>query len=521
MNLHTLLRSNAAAIVVLTAATAVVAAPLLAEGQVYSSWDALFSAVFLERLQWSLLTGADWTVGPAAWPVEDSITQADWMGGQALLGLPLRWMPVHRMYALLGVMGLWLTALATAAAARALMGAGPHTWIAGIAGGLSCALVAHGAHINLTHHELLVAGAALLAAGLHTGQLRHAALGGLFLALSAQLGLYVGFHAVVVFGLLLLTLPRLRPALAAVAGAALGGLTLVPVLRAYQRAADANQSWYGDTAHAVGSWDIAQSMLPSPYIPLHAPYAPTIRFNQIVSQVNPGYTLVVLGLVGVVLALWQAERRRLWIAVVVVWAVSAALAMGPEITVNGNRLGTGPHWLLSQLPGGRGFRVPARWLQVTFIANALLAALVVQKLSAWRPVVGVIVGVMVLVELPQVQVGKWTTATLDPEPVYGGLLDGLGPMVEIAAQNRPGCNRFRNLSAAALHHRPLVGGTFARRVPALERANQLRSRWPHPDTIAFFDEIGVEVVLEHPPIRRAAPEGWSCVLVDGHRICRR
>ena len=519
-----LLRSDAAALVFLLVATAAACAPLLRPGVVFSSWDAIFSALFVERLQWSLLSGADWHVGPVAWPLSDSIAQADWMGAQALLGLPLRWLPAHRMYAALSVLGLFLTALATQRVARALLGPGPHTWIAGVGGGLSCALVAHGPHINLVHHELVVLGGLLLAAGLEGDHPRRAALGGALLALSAHFGLYIGLHAAVVFAVLLLVLFRWRTARWALAGAALGTLTVLPILRVYARAADRYGLWYAQAARMMGSWDMVGSLRPSPFIPLHTGHTEPLGVNEIISQVNPGYALMALGASGAVLVLVRRTHRRRWAAVGAVLLVSAALALGPEIQLGTLQTGRmGPHWLLSALPGGRGFRVPSRWLQVTFIANALLAAAALEALGRRWPVLAVLAGGLVLAELPRVQPGPWTVADLAPEPVYDHLPASLAPLAEVSSVNTVRCSRFRSLAAAASHHRPLVGGAFARRSAELDRVNHLRGGWPSPDAAVFFSDVGVETVIEHPPLRTRGhvPAGWRCAEVERHRICQR
>jgi hypothetical protein len=65
-----------------------------------------------------------------------------------------------------------------------------------------------------------------------------------------------------------------------------------------------------------------------------------------------------------------------WAFCAVAALTAAALALGPEITVKGLTISTGPYaWLMHYVPGFDGVRVPARYVMVVALFLAVLAGL--------------------------------------------------------------------------------------------------------------------------------------------------
>ena len=192
---------EALALGVLVLATVILCWPWALSGQhVFVQWDALFTQLALDHLQRSLVGEQTLLSAPFGWPMQDPMTQSDWLLGQALLGLPLRLFGTSpaRIHNLLILAGLFGTAWGCHRTAHALLGPGPHTWVAGIIGGLSPLHMAHAQHLNLVHHEVMVVGGLLMAVGLMKGRIVHAAAGGLMLGTAAHFGAYMGAQALLV-----------------------------------------------------------------------------------------------------------------------------------------------------------------------------------------------------------------------------------------------------------------------------------------------------------------------------------
>lgn len=178
-------------------------------------------------------------------------------------------------------------------------------------------------------------------------------------------------------------------------------------------------------------------------------------FDKPEGQGFPGLTIVLLAFFGSLAGFVRTRSAhpgpRSVVGYFVISAVVAAtLALGPQITMGGTVLGTGPYaWLVAYVPGFDGVRVPARFLMVVALFLAGLAGYGTATLCRWRPrlapVALVVAGLLILgeswpgafktntrlwaegVELPPrvLHVGD------DIPPIYKHLRDEPGPVVLI------------------------------------------------------------------------------------------
>jgi hypothetical protein len=493
--------------------------------------DAWFNLVGIAHLQDWILGKAGWN-GPLGWPIEGANAQCDWMLGQAVMGMPLLWLDPGRAGVFLTLAGYGLTAWACHRLASALLGPGPHTWVAGVAGGLHPIQLDHAQHVNLVHHEPMVLGALLAGAGLVRRRPWLAAGGGLSAALGFHFGAYMGLHAGFVLGVVALCAAigrkgDLRSWLGLGAGVALGLATVAPIA-----------TFYADFArlHGVGfpmeelygeSWDPATAFslagLSRTQGPGHGSESPS----------GPGLlvcALAIAGVAGAIRASWAKGTRRgfgwAWVALALVALVSASLAVGPVGTWNGRPLGIpGPYKYLLSLPGFDGFRAPSRWLGVSFTCLGLGAAAGFRFLAAplrfgaVRSAAALIVVAAIVHVLPVADVGRLDT--LDPPPVYAALAGApSGPVYEhFGMHSSCSCSGATRLRAWFDHRRPLAGGRFARYLPELEDFNRIARSWPNPKSVVFLRQNGIHVVIDHPPLIASVPEGATCTDVGDHRIC--
>ncbi len=512
------------------------------QGQVFVQRDSLFATVGLVHLQNVLLGSAALGQAPLAWPFPDGFAQNDWMMGQALLSLPLRLLqadPAYQ-YGALALLGLLATALACQQAARLLLGAGMHTWAAGLLGGLNCAQLAHAQHINLVHGQCLVLGLVLLVAGLERGRAGLAFAGGLCAACSFHFGVYLGLQAMLacaVFGVAALLAGRRAPRVwaGALGGLFLGLASVVPVLAAYAAHSARFDVWLGPHALINESLDISRLMAPLERVAVHQPlqrFWPRALPPFRMLPANPGYFASLLALFGA----WRLWRGRaaagdqgrgpgwVWWALAALLLLAGALALGPNLVWMGRPSPLlGPYRLLLELPGADSLRSPVRWLGLCwcalgFFAAAGLAAVLRSRLRG-RTLLALAALGLLLAELPRSESGALDD--IQPGPAYAALarLEGPGALADLL-DNDDG-DPFRGqkrIRAMLFHGRPVAGGRFARCYDALKRAGEWERRWPSSEARRFLALIGVRAVLEHRPSRRR-PAGAECAPAGEARLC--
>ena len=494
--------------------------------------DVLVSILHQDHLQRAWLEGSNWRTGPVAWPLADSVTQSDWAGLSALMGLPLHLLGVDAipMAATIGVLGLFLSALATGLVARTLLGPGLHVGVASILGGMHPLAVAHAPYPNLVHAELSLLGALALGWGLHHRQPAPAALGALMLGGGTWAGFYLGSHAALMAVVLVLaaTLARRpdRRTLAAVGLAFSAGVaSLLPVFITFGRFSQRHGVTSQAGAVRQEVWDpstgaiFAQGRTPAAVDAVQAARSA----SDTLAMGRQGVWLLALGLglVGLYRLMRRArDSRWAWAAIAGVALSAAVLALGPELWWRGQPTGLPlPGAILAALPGTSGLRAPVRWLRLSFTALALLtAAGVATSSSRMRRPLAVLCwigGLVLLRPMPAISV-----AELTPPRIYGQLQSLPAGAVVDLVEGRRTCphNITHRLAAALDHRRPLMGGLYSRRIDSLVQLNRRMLGWPSADTIELFETLGVVAVIEHST-EYPAPPGLSCTEAALHRIC--
>jgi len=525
------LAEELAAIGVIAALAAVVTRPLLFRPTMgFTQYDATFTLLQLEHLQGAAMGATPWFQGPLGWPLSHGTAHADWVVGQALLGLPLQGLDPARAGALLAVAGLVATAWAAHLLARALLGPGPHTWLAALVGGMGSSALVHGQHLNLLHHEVMVGAALLLGAGFHRKQPWLALLGGLAAGAATHFGVYIGVHTAavvlaVVGGAALARVGDRASWLAAGLGAAIGGASTLPVWVGYAAAVDALGATLNLAELAERSWDPATWLSWTDTAWLHDTLRSGSPEPRPAGDAGPGAVVLVLASVGFI---WGRRGPRWgWRILLGITAAALLLALGPTPTVAGHSLGVpGPSAALHALPGFESLRAPDRWLAVAQVGLGLLAAAgLVRLLGRRRRWLQVLVtsGVLaaVVAELPSVAARELTA---NPAPAAWLLVDevmGDGALDEIfpPSKKRCQCTPLLGTRLALYHQRPILGGRYARTVPTLARIDRLADTWPRTASAEALQAHGVRVVLEHPPFRYGSPDGWTCTQAGDHRVC--
>jgi hypothetical protein len=491
---------------------------VLRDLRVFGHRDTAFMALMLDHLQRAALGETSWRDAPLAWPMPDAITQGDWILGEALLTLPLRGADPLLLSNVAAAVGLFATAWAVHRVAAALLGPGPHTWVAAVAGALNPWALEHLQHVNLVQHHLGVLGALLVGAGLSRDRAPIAAAGGALVALQFHFGAYVG-----IYGALLAVVTAAAAAIgrqgtrrswaAALGGLVAAGLTVFPVALVYLRTARFYGAWHDVAELTAESWRPATSILPLFGSTLHAPLGPVYAPD----PANPGYAVLALAAVGL-WAVRKAEPRWAWGAVVGVIALSLWLALGPGVP--------GPYTLVVLAPGGTGVRAPVRWVGVAMLAGGVLAAAGAKAIGeALGPRGGAVAGVLLCLAVLAEKPGQRGAMDVRPEEdaVYAAV-DELppGPIYdEGVLAMRVTCDHDNpaGLRAAVRHRRPTLGGRYAPRLEALQAVNDVAITWPSPDAATLVRATGVVGIVDHPPLAEV-PRGASCKEVDGHNVCR-
>ncbi len=520
-----ILRSRATQLAVIVVATVAAGWPWITGRQLFAKRGTQFTLLAIDHLQRALSGKVAWRDAPLAWPLDDGITQLDWVGALAVLSWPLGALgvdPLHQ-HAALAAVAMIGSGVACAEVARALLGPGPHTWAAGVLAATNPSLQFDACYPNLLHHEPIVAGGLLLGAGLHARRPTMALLGGLLLGGSAQFGVYVGVHgwatlAVLVTAAAIARVGSRSAWAAGLLGAAIGVATMLPILAVYAAAKAKYGMELADPGTDLRAVPIDAWGWPLRGHPWHMPLARW--FPALDASFNPGYIATLLIVPGAVLARRATGPRWAWGAILGVAIVSGLFALGPELTLHGAPTGVpGPLALVTWLPGGDALRGAFRWLLLTWLATAVLGAVAAQWLLArgrWgqAAVAALLIGVIAEARPPE---GLAPAVSQRVAPVYHTLaqLDAPGALYDVRAGRGDGSARIR---AAFVHHRARVGGTYARTSPVHQAIDRLANRWPSPAADVFFRRAGVGVVLSSDPIPDA-PADARCQRTQGHTLC--
>jgi len=440
--------------------------------------DAAFTAIALQHLQRALTGEVALLDAPLGYPSVHSLTQADWMLGQALFTLPLSGVDPVRLGPLAALVGIVLSAWALHHVARVVWGPGPHTLLAPLLGGLGAMTVDNAQHLNLVWHAPATWGVLLLCVGGVARRVGPAAMGGLLVGLSAHFGLYTGAHALALAGLALVSLgrwPGVRGSTAAGVGLLLGLLTVAPVLSLYLDGAAALGAGTGALVDGEGAWN-----------PLHA-WAVGTRAPAAESW-RPAIPLVLLAVLA--LRQWCSEARPL----LIIAGASALLALGAAPVIGSTALPVpGPHALLDAVTGGQ-LRAPGRWLFWTEAALGVLACGAVartRRTVALMVLVGVGISIATrppLRAVPRAGIPQSTVfAELSETTPGGAVFERFGPGGQGSGLGR--------LHALLAHPLPVVVGHYARVSPVRSGFIQAASRWPEPDADRLLRAAGVSTVV--------------------------
>lgn len=519
--------SRLAQVVVTALAAAVASRDWITGSAVFAKRGTLFTMLAVDHLQRALSGAVDWKAAPLAWPLDPGITQLDWVGGLAVLSWPLGAAGVDPLiqHSILTFFAFLSCGIACAEVARALLGPGPHTWAAGILAAINPAAMYDACYGNLLHHETIVAGGLLLAIGLDRRRPAVAGLGAAGMAASGHFGLYVGVHGALALGVTCAAAAigrrgDVRSWAAAAVAAMAAWISLVPVLSLYATA----KSKYGMEVSVrdsdLRSVAIDSVLRPMHGQPVHEALGAAAGVIRDVAPLNPGYLAAILLVLGLVATRGRGPRWA-WGAVFGIAALSAVLSLGPQLEVHAGPTGIpGLLGLFSWIPGADALRSPFRWLLLTWLGTAVIAAAGAKLLVEKGRIGQVIYGVLLVGSVLEARrsEGLVPLAQLGIDPVYAriaGMTDP-GALYDVrATQGGDGTDRMR---AAFVHNRPRLGGTYARTSPVHQAVDELGLRWPSPAADLFFRRAGVGVVAARGPIAAAPPDA-RCEYADRHTIC--
>ncbi len=309
-------------------------------------------------------------------------------------------------------------------------------------------------------------------------------LAGMLLALTAYTSLYYTLYAAVLSALvLLLWLPYRQPwpAWARLAGALLVAAIaaialLVPLLSGVVGAPVAYLS--PDSGEAMlRSANLLDFLLPSYLHPLwgDAAWRTGSAWHPLTGDWNaaPGYSVLLLALLGVAGA-WRAAWR---------WALLAlaclALALGPQLQIGPWQTGIpGPYGLLGLLPGAALGRRPMLFAALLSLVLAVLAAfglcwLLARCAPRWRPALLIAATLLIALEYAP---PRWPLLPQPRHPAYEALAARAGAVLDIPPA---AYKKVAPQQAQLLHGRPIVGGYLARMplVPLVEEVPLFRALW--------------------------------------------
>lgn len=253
--------------------------------------------------------------------------------------------------------------------------------------------------------------------------------------------------------------------------AALAAPLLVPMIRELSADPSATRPLEDSITHST---DLLAFLLPSPFHPLWGAWASRIFFGHLVLPYIVG-GIGSVGLVALVLALIGTARERRYAPLFVVLAlVSAVLALGPYLQINGvNTANTArpiplPYLFFRELPFMNVLRIPSRFVAVTMLALAVLAGLgiasvwqraaLLQRSARSRLVVGALIPLLVLFEFwPQ----PFRMTPITPDQV-SPFFQQLGADPATYAIAEVPYRTPRSMFYQTYHHKLTIGGRIAR-----------------------------------------------------------
>ncbi len=429
------------------------------------------------------------------------------------------------------------TQATTYALTKRLTGRDDAAILAALAFTFSGYALAHWGHPQLQLMGMLPLGFLLLFRLLDAPTTRNAVLFGVVAAAIALGALYYGVVFAVCAGVVLLghlwsQRYRLKPGFwrGIAISVAVAGVLVAPFAVGYARL----QSQPGFERPSVPAWGLKAADFFTP--------APRSYLYDWMARIGPerdgehmhflGFSVLLLAAVGLVVAIrrragqsWrddlqdgeesiEARRHRELRLLLLAGAASLVLAIGPEVYGV-----TAPFGLLrDHVPGFSGIRVSARlavvaWLTLAVLAGKGFAVLTRGLRQAWRGVVAVAVGVLILVELaaPVITAPVSTSdATLD---VYRALADRGSEAVVELPMVPPISQPFEWATVEAprmlfgtIDWHPRVNGYSGYLPPGYAEDVQLLDTFPSPESLARLQALDVRYVVLHLGVNQLTPQ---------------
>ncbi len=296
---------------------------------------------------------------------------------------------------------------------------------------------------------------------------------GLWLGLALSVGLVVSAYyalplaALSAVYLLIANRKRVNRALVGclVVGWGLALLLIAPkwapfLLRVWREGAD-----YRVAGFTPLSVDGLALILPSPFHPLWGNLIYRLEgMQRVFPSVSEVERTAYLGLIALGLAVWGMVRIRrqggLW---AFIGGVALLLALGPSLSVGGANVGLPlPYALMEKVPILSWGRTPERFLALTMLALAALAAQGFTALPARRTVRGAILLGLVV---DMLVLWPWPQGTPTPPAEVSAWRGGGGAVLHLPASKRQISNMAMYYQTA--HHLPIVGGYIHRDLPGM------------------------------------------------------
>ncbi|HEX6736889.1 MAG TPA: hypothetical protein VF310_01320 [Vicinamibacteria bacterium] len=480
--------------------------------------DAGDSAFFAWEMAWEVhaltTSPARLTHAPIFHPLPHTLGYDEPIFGTTLLTLPL-WIFTGDAVFVMNVTRLLtflLSGLAAYLLARELGCSEGASLLAGAAFAFSPIRTDQIAHLSTQGTQWLPLTVLFLFRFFRTGLVRDALLAALFFTLSAYACGYHGLIGLAVLPPAALVLlwgrwDRIRAGMLAAAAAAAALVPLYLLHRAalrplgYVRGVGETQFYSAalESFLATGPWNRLYAEVTSPFRTTHA------------NNLFPGLVVPALAVVAAVVLWRRRERpsREAW-ALLALGLATVLVALGPDVTLFGRTLMTGPFGLLREMvPAFQMIRVPSRAGAFLALALVMLAAKAATTLRL-RGVALVLVSALALAEtlIVPIPTPAWADVVdtrLAPPPVYAWLAEQPGDpvVVELPVQDingifeRPAYHESIYLVRQTRHWKPLANGYAGIEPAPYVDLREKARRFPSPECLAAFRERGVRYVVLH------------------------